>query len=98
MRVSNFRKVLKLLDGYQVITTEHFVIRVDSKLDKLLGGYMAEYLEEIYPQLVAQFGFAPPQRTQFEIYNNSGGSSGHEWFSAGWSGCPGFKRSAPRPA
>ena len=82
MRVSNFRKVLKLLDGYQMITTEHFVIRVDSKLDKLLGGYMAEYLESIYPELVAQFGFAPPQRTQFEIYNNSEGTTGHEWFSA----------------
>jgi cellulose synthase operon protein C len=88
MRVSNFRKVLKLLDGYQVITTEHFVIRVDSKLDKLLGGYMAEYLEEIYPPLVAQFGFAPPQRTQFEIFNNSDGTSGHEWFSARMVGLP----------
>ncbi len=49
-RVSNFRKVLKLLDGYQAISTEHFVIRVDSKLDKLLGGYIAEYLEQIYPR------------------------------------------------
>jgi cellulose synthase operon protein C len=88
MRVSNFRKVLKLLDGYQVITTEHFVIRVDSKLDKLLGGYMAEYLEEIYPQLVAKFGFAPPQRTQFEVFNKSGGTSGHEWFSARMVGMP----------
>jgi tetratricopeptide (TPR) repeat protein len=88
LRVSNFRKVLKLLDGYQVITTEHFVIRVDSKLDKLLGGYMAEYLEEIYPQLVAEFGFAPPQRTQFEIFNNADGTSGHEWFSARMVGLP----------
>lgn len=88
MRVSNFRKVLKLLDGYQVITTEHFVIRVDSKLDKLLGGYMAEYLEEIYPQLVAQFGYAPPQRTQLEVFNNANGTSGHEWFSARMVGLP----------
>jgi cellulose synthase operon protein C len=87
-RIANFRKVLKLLDGYQAITTEHFVIRVDSKLDKLLGGYMAEYLEEIYPQLVERFGFAPPQRTQFEIYNMSGGTSGHEWFSARMVGLP----------
>jgi tetratricopeptide (TPR) repeat protein len=88
LRVSNFRKVLKLLDGYQVITTEHFVIRVDSKLDKLLGGYMAEYLEEIYPQLVSKFGFAPAQRTQFEVFNNADGSSGHEWFSARMVGLP----------
>ena len=88
LRVSNFRKVLKLLDGYQVITTDHFVIRVDSQLDKLLGGYMAEYLEQIYPELVEKFGFAPPARTQFEIYNKSGGISGHEWFSARMVGLP----------
>lgn len=87
-RVSNFRKVLKLLDGYQAITTEHFVIRVDSKLDKLLGGYMADYLEGIYPELVKEFGFAPPQRTQFEIYNKTDSISGHEWFSARMVGLP----------
>jgi tetratricopeptide (TPR) repeat protein len=87
-RVSNFRKVLKLLDGYQTIATEHFVIRVDSKLDKLLGGYIAEYLEQIYPQLVERFGYAPPQRTQIEIFNNSEGTSGHEWFSARMVGLP----------
>jgi tetratricopeptide (TPR) repeat protein len=87
-RVSNFRKVLKLLDGYQAISTEHFVVRVDSKLDKLLGGYIAEYLEEIYPQLVERFGYAPPQRTQIEVFNNSEGTSGHEWFSARMVGLP----------
>ena len=87
-RVSNFRKVLKLLEGYQAISTEHFVVRVDSKLDKLLGGYIAEYLEEIYPQLVERFGYAPPQRTQIEIFNNSEGTSGHEWFSARMVGLP----------
>src|SRR5580704_11173290 len=87
-RVSNFRKVLKLLDGYQTISTEHFVVRVDSKLDKLLGGYIAEYLEQIYPELVERFGYAPPQRTHIEVFNNSDGHSGHEWFSARMVGLP----------
>jgi tetratricopeptide (TPR) repeat protein len=87
-RVSNFRKVLKLLDGYQAISTEHFVVRVDSKLDKLLGAYIAEYLEQIYPELVERFGYAPPQRTHIEIFNNSDGTSGHEWFSARMVGLP----------
>jgi tetratricopeptide (TPR) repeat protein len=87
-RVSNFRKVLKLLDGYQAISTEHFVVRVDSKLDKLLGGYIADYLEQIYPELVERFGYAPPQRTHIEIFNNSDGTSGHEWFSARMVGLP----------
>lgn len=88
VRVSNMRKVLKLLDGYEAITTEHFVIRVDSQADKLLGKYMAEYLEEEYAGLVKQFGFEPPARTQFEVYNKAKGLSAHQWFSARMVGLP----------
>eukprot|EP00913_Durusdinium_trenchii_P008989 g8455.t1 len=88
VRVSNMRKVLKLLDGYESITTEHFIIRVDSKADKILGKYMAEYLEEIYPELVKQFEFEPPSRTKFEIYHNAKGLKAHEWFSARMVGLP----------
>lgn len=88
VRVSNMRKVLKVLDGYEAITTDHFVIRVDSQADRILGQYMAEYLESIYPELTQQFGFEPPQRTQFEIYHNAKGLSAHEWFSARLIGLP----------
>ncbi|MGE3314161.1 MAG: tetratricopeptide repeat protein [Planctomycetaceae bacterium] len=88
IRVSNMRKVIRLLDGYEVISTDHFVIRVDSKLDRTLGRYMSEYLEEIYGELTAEFGFEPLQRTQFEIFNKSSGRSAHEWFSARMVGLP----------
>ncbi|MBT6154671.1 MAG: tetratricopeptide repeat protein [Planctomycetaceae bacterium] len=88
VRVSNMRKVLKLLGGYETIATDHFIIRVDSKLDKVLGEYMAEYLEENYAELVEQFGFEPPARTHFEIYNNAKGLSAHQWFSARMIGLP----------
>ncbi len=88
VRVSNLRKVLKLLNGYETIATEHFVIRVDSKLDKLLGRYMAEFLEENYDQLVERFGFEPPHRTHFEIYNKAQGLSAHQWFSSRMVGMP----------
>ncbi|MEX1095183.1 MAG: tetratricopeptide repeat protein [Planctomycetales bacterium] len=88
VRVSNMRKVLKLLDGYRTIETDHFVVRVDSELDAVLGEYMAEHLEEIYPELVRQFGFEPPHRTQFEIFNKAKGVSAHEWFSARMVGLP----------
>ncbi len=88
VRVSNMRKVIRLLQGYEVISTGHFVLRVDSKLDATLGRYMSEYLEEIYPELVARFGYEPPQRTQFEVFNKSGGQTGHEWFSARMVGLP----------
>ena len=88
VRVSNMRKVLKVLDDYETITTEHFVIRADSKLDKLLARYMAEYLEEVYPELTAMFGFEPEQRTQIELYNTAKGLSAHQWFSARMVGLP----------
>ncbi|MBW3542848.1 MAG: tetratricopeptide repeat protein, partial [Planctomycetes bacterium] len=88
IRVSNMRKVLKLLDGYETIETEHFVIRFDNEFDRVLARYMAEYLEEIYPELTAQYGFEPPARTQFEIYNKAKGLSAHEWFSARMVGLP----------
>ena len=88
VRVSNMRKVLRVLKGYDVIATEHFVVRVDSKYDRLLGQYMSDYLEEIYPDLVKQFGYEPPQRTQIEIYNKAKGVSAHGWFSARMVGLP----------
>lgn len=88
VRVSNMRKVLKLLDGYETITTDHFVIRVDGQADRILGRYMAEFLEEQYPILVEKFGFEPPARTQFEIFNKAKGLSAHQWFSARMIGLP----------
>ncbi|MBS0202701.1 MAG: tetratricopeptide repeat protein [Planctomycetes bacterium] len=88
VRVSNMRKVLKVLDDYETITTDHFVIRADSKMDKLLARYMAEYMEEIYPELTELFGFEPEQRTQIELYNTAKGLSAHQWFSARMVGLP----------
>ncbi|HEY0982943.1 tetratricopeptide repeat protein [Schlesneria sp.] len=88
VRVSNMRKVIKVLDDYESYQTEHFVVRADGKLDKLLARYMAEYLEEVYPELTELFGFEPETRTQIEIYNTAKGLSGHQWFSARMVGLP----------
>ncbi len=88
VRVSNMRKVLKVLDGYDTVTTDHFVIRADTAHDRLLAKYMAEYLEEIYPALTAQYGYEPPARTQIEVYNEAKGLTAHQWFSARMIGLP----------
>ena len=88
VRVSNMRKVLKVLANYHVINTDHFSIHVDSQSDRLLGEYMAEYLEEQYDDLVKQFGYEPKQRTHFEIYHRGKGLSAHKWFSARMVGLP----------
>ena len=49
---------------------------------------MAEYLEEIYPELTALFGYEPKQRTQIELYNTAKGVTAHQWFSARMIGLP----------
>jgi len=82
------RKVLKTLSGYHVIKTDHFTIHVDSDNDRLLGEYMAEYLEEQYEILVKRFGYEPEQRTHFEIYHRAKGLSAHKWFSTRMVGLP----------
>ena len=87
-RVLNMRKVLEVLDGYQAITTDHFVIRVDPLADKLLGTYVARYLEEEYAGLVKLFGFEPKSPTPFEIYSNSKGAPAQQWFAARMLGLP----------
>ncbi|MCA9022566.1 MAG: tetratricopeptide repeat protein, partial [Planctomycetaceae bacterium] len=40
------------------------------------------------PELVKQFGYQPPGKTQFEIYHNDKGLAAHQWFSARMIGLP----------
>ncbi len=87
VRVSNMRKVLDILQGYESVSSEHFVIRADAA-NTLLARAMSEYLESIYPELTERYGYEPPTRTQFEIYSAAKGQGAHEWFSARMIGLP----------
>jgi tetratricopeptide (TPR) repeat protein len=75
VRVLNMLRVLKHLDSYQTLKTEHFVIRYDPANDKALAQYMAEYLEKIYADLSAKFQYKPKDAILIEVFNN------HEKFS-----------------
>jgi tetratricopeptide (TPR) repeat protein len=75
VRVHNLLLVLKHLDSYQTIKTEHFVIRFDPAHDKVLARYMAEYLEKVYADLAAKFQYRPREPILIEVFNN------HEKFS-----------------
>jgi tetratricopeptide (TPR) repeat protein len=88
VRVSNMRKVVKLLEGYETLETEHFLIRYDSAADRVLARYLADYLESVYPEMIAQYGHAPAQKTQFELFHKAKGVSAHSWFSARLVGLP----------
>jgi tetratricopeptide (TPR) repeat protein len=75
VRVANMLKVLRHLDKYQALRTEHFEVRFDPQTDQRLAAYMAPYLEGIYGELAAKFRYQPPQRILVEVFNN------HEMFS-----------------
>ncbi len=75
VRVSNTLKVLRHLDKYTTLKTEHFEIRYDPKNDTALVNYMADYLEEIYTELSTKFQFKPKERILLEVFTT------HQMFS-----------------
>jgi tetratricopeptide (TPR) repeat protein len=75
VRVSNMRKVLKHLDNYRTVRTEHFELRFDPAHDAALARYMGDYLENIYADLSRQFGHSPRGPILIEVFNN------HDMFS-----------------
>ncbi len=89
VRVKNTLEVLDVLKGYAILETDHFVLKFDRGQDEMLARYASKYLEEeVYPQLVEQFGFKPEGKTLFEIFSRNRNTSGHGWFSARMVGLP----------
>ncbi|MBL8850202.1 MAG: tetratricopeptide repeat protein [Planctomycetaceae bacterium] len=87
VRVSNMRKVVDVLEGYETVSTDHFLLKCD-KADGLLAKLMSRKLEGFYAELTERYGFEPPARTPFELYASAEGQSAHEWFSARMVGLP----------
>jgi tetratricopeptide (TPR) repeat protein len=88
VRIKNMLEVLDQLAGYRVIETPHFRVKVDEKLDGLLGRYAAKYLEQVYAELSERFAYEVPEPIAIEIFNKGRGQSAHEWFSARTVGLP----------
>jgi tetratricopeptide (TPR) repeat protein len=70
VRISNMRKVLKHLQNYETLKTEHFELRFDAKADASLARYMALQLEEIYADLAQKFQYRPKGPILIEVFNN----------------------------
>ena len=75
VRVSNTLKVLRHLDKYATVKTEHFELRYDPKNDAPLARYMGEYLERVYAELGEKFHHRPGGPILVEVFNN------HDMFS-----------------
>ncbi len=75
VRVDNMLKVLRHLDGYKALRTEHFVLKYDPNADEILAQFMANYLEAIYADLAKKFNHQPAGPILVEVFNK------HEMFS-----------------
>lgn len=75
VRVQNLRKVLRHLDKYETLKTDHFEVRYDPKNDAALAHYMAPYLETIYADLAEKFHYRPKGPVLIEIFTS------HQMFS-----------------
>ncbi len=75
VRVGNLRKVLRHLEKYKTLKTEHFALRYDPKTDSALAHYMASYLETIYADLAEKFNYRPKGPILIEVFNS------HQMFS-----------------
>jgi tetratricopeptide (TPR) repeat protein len=75
VRVFNSLRVLRHLEKYATVRTEHFELRFDPHNDERLALYMQPYLEDIYRRLAEKFQYKPPERILIEIFNE------HEMFS-----------------
>jgi len=89
VRVKNTLEVLDVLATYEMIETEHFIIRFDPSKDRLLAVYMSRFLEEnVYPRVCKGLGYEPQEKSLIEIFNQAKNTSGHGWFSARMVGLP----------
>jgi tetratricopeptide (TPR) repeat protein len=75
VRVSNLRKVLRHLEKYDTLRTEHFEVRFDPRRDADVARYLASYLEDIYADLAGKFQYRPRGPILIEVFNS------HEMFS-----------------
>src|SRR5262249_12788912 len=75
VRVSNMRRVLNHLAGYETLKTAHFELRFDPEHDWVLAHYMADYLEAIYADLAEKLQYRPAGPILIEVFRT------HEMFS-----------------
>ena len=75
VRVANSRKVLKHLAGYETTQSDHFTLRFDPKTDRILAGFVLDFLEQTYAQLAKDFNFHPDEKILVEVFST------HEMFS-----------------
>ncbi|MBN1943239.1 MAG: tetratricopeptide repeat protein, partial [Phycisphaerae bacterium] len=65
--VLNYLRIARRLKNFAVKETDHFIIKVDPKHDRVLLGLMAEYLESIYGEVTGDYNYQPREKTIVEV-------------------------------
>lgn len=86
--VVNFMNLLKKMKDYMVRETDHFIVKVDGKVDAILIDQVADYMEKIYKEITGDYAHEPGVKTIVEFFPT------HEDFSVritgkGWIGTVG---------
>lgn len=82
-RASNTRVMARELLAYEVIETEHFVVRHAGGSDRVLAEEMARVAEEVHARLSAELGYEPVVKTSLDLMPD------HERFAVRVTGMPG---------
>ncbi len=82
IQAANSLKVLRHLDKYATLKTEHFILRFDAAQDTALITYMSFFLEQNFSELAARFRYTVKEPILVEVFSN------HEMFSGRTVGVP----------
>ncbi len=61
-------ELLEMLEKFDRVETEHFIVKYDSKADPGIGEFIANYLEGIYPELTEDYETPIEGKTTIEIF------------------------------
>ncbi len=68
--VGRYLQIATRLKHFEVKESEHFIVKVDPKFDRVLLGPMSAYLESIYDEVTSDYNYAPAEKTIIEVLPN----------------------------
>ena len=67
----NMLAVLDVLDGFETLQTEHFIVRMHQSDAAVLWPHLQPFLEEMWNTLTAKYQFTPQSPILLEIFHNN---------------------------
>ncbi len=65
--VVNYLNIAKKLESFEVKESEHFIVKVDGRYDRVLLEQISSYMEEIYPEVTSDYSYEPKRKTIVEV-------------------------------